>query len=432
MSKKIDSPLHIEWSQDWVRAANIATGQTAEAASIAELGSILSGMRAAVVGVGRKQVFLKTVRLPKAAPEDLRRVLSVQVGQIFPLPIDQLAFDFIQTTDLNADGLLTLVAAMRADDLRRIRADLQQAGMVPARILPIAMASPAAAAHMGSTDALVVEKSLGGLAFDVVEGGILRQSRVVPLDSDADCEAQRTLAAAKAGDLTRITSTDVDLPGVRRGAQTSLVVLHEAPAFGFVLTEDRENAIKQSVSQRTRMATLLLLSSILLLALVWSNHMDAQSQVDKVTADWSRQQARLNTKIKDSTNDAQAATSITGSLHTAFQPAQPVSDIVALVGDSLPSGAWLNSLSVERGKPVNIRGTALTSDQVGQFVQKLGASPRFRDVRLVFANSAIVGKQPVVQFNVNATSVGNLPMPAPARTTGIGSVTSTSTQSQGQ
>jgi len=114
LSKKADSPVHIEWSSDWVRATNIATGQTAEAATIAGLGSILSGVRDVIVGVGRRQVFLKTARLPKAAPDDVRRILSVQMGTIFPLPADQLAFDFVQSQDLNSEGALTLIAAMRA------------------------------------------------------------------------------------------------------------------------------------------------------------------------------------------------------------------------------------------------------------------------------------------------------------------------------
>ena len=420
MSKKAESPVHIEWSSDWVRAANIATGQTAEAATIAGLGSILTGVREAVVGVSRKQVFLKTVRLPKAQPDDLRRILSVQVGQIFPLPLDQLAFDFIQTPDLNAEGALTRVAAMRADDLRRIRADLQDAGMSASRVLPVAMASPASAAHLGSTDAVVIDHGLGGLTFDVVQGGILRLSRVVADDSDPEVEAQRTLAAAKAGELQRIAVGTMDLPGVRRGAVSPLSLLHEAPLFSFALTEDRENAAQQAISGRTRVASLLLLSAILIAVLVWTNHAAAQHVADLAQASWSRKLVKYNNRNKDATARAQAATSIAGALDTAFSPAQPLSDVIALVGDSLPKGAWLNQINAERGKPLDIRGTAKSSDQVGAFVHTLGASPRFRDVRLVFANSAIVGKVPVVQFNVTAFAVGNLPMPTPPKTSGRG------------
>jgi len=295
---------------------------------------------------------------------------------------------------------------------------LQEAGVSSTRVLPVAMASPASAGHLGATDAVVIENGLGGLAFDVVQGGILRLSRVVAEGSDVDCEAQRTLAAAKAGDLKRIAVGEIDAPGVRRGAVSALTLLHEAPAFSFALTEDRENQAQQAISSRTRVAVLLLLSSVLIFVLVWSNRMAAQSVVDKAQASWSRQMVKYNDRNKEATSRAQGATAVTGSLDTAFGAAQPVSDVLAFVGDCLPPGAWLNQVTVERGKPLDIRGTAKSSDQVGQFVHKLGASSRFRDVRLVFANSAIVGKVPVVQFNVTAVSVGNLPMPAPLKTSG--------------
>ena len=418
MSKKAESPVHIEWSSDWVRATNIATGQTAEAATIAGLGSILSGVRDVIVGVGRRQVFLKTARLPKAAPDDVRRILSVQMGTIFPLPVDQLAFDFVQSQDLNSEGALTLIAAMRADDLRRLRADLQQAGLSASRVLPIAMAAPASAAHMGATDAVLIENGLGGLAFDVVQGGVLRLSRVVPEGSDGDCEAQRTLAAAKADDLKRLAVGELDIPGARRGALSTLSLLHEVPQFSLALSEDRENQAQQAIAGRTRVAALLILSAVLIFTLVWTNRMAAQSVVDKAQASWARQLVKYNTRKTTATDRAQSSTAISGALHTAFSPAQPLSDVVGYIGDSLPHGAWLNQLTAERGKAIDIRGTAMTSDEVGTFVHRLGASARFRDVHLVFANSAIVGKIPVVQFNVTAVSVGNLPMPAPDRTAG--------------
>jgi hypothetical protein len=48
-------------------------------------------------------------------------------------------------------------------------------------------------------------------------------------------------------------------------------------------------------------------------------------------------------------------------------------------------------------------------------VEKLGANGRFRDVKLVFANAADIGTTPIVQFNLTADAVGNLPMPVPPK-----------------
>ena len=103
------------------------------------------------------------------------------------------------------------------------------------------------------------------------------------------------------------------------------------------------------------------------------------------------------------------------ALSTAFSPAQPISDISSVITDSLPTGAWLSALSVERGKPVEVRGAAKESADVSHFVDALAASPRFRDVKLVFANNATIGKTSVVEFDVTAWCVGNLPMPAPEK-----------------
>jgi hypothetical protein len=123
VSQKPLPPLHIEWTPGFARAVNITTGQSAEASAISALGPILNGQSQALVGVGHSHIFLKSVRLPKATAQDTRNILGVQIGQMFPLPADQLSFDFIQTEDQTVDGWLTVVGAIRSNDLREIRAD---------------------------------------------------------------------------------------------------------------------------------------------------------------------------------------------------------------------------------------------------------------------------------------------------------------------
>ena len=92
------------------------------------------------------------------------------------------------------------------------------------------------------------------------------------------------------------------------------------------------------------------------------------------------------------------------------------SDIVSVVGDSLPPGTWLTGLGVERGKRLQIRGTAKSPGDVPRVVHALGVSPRFRDVRLVFANSVPIGKARLVEFDISAVCVGNLPLSEPDKT----------------
>ena len=411
-----------------MRAVNIATRETAEAARLSDLGPILTGYGRPLIGVGRRDVFLKSVRLPKADPDDLRRILGVQLGQLFPLPPDQLSFDFFQTADQTAEGCLTVVAAMRGEDLKRLEADLKSAGLTAARILPVALGAPAVAGSAGQTDALVLEAGSAGLALDVVRGGVLVFSRVVPGASDPECEATRTLAAAHAGALPVVTVGEAGLPGALPGFGSALSFLHESPPFAFRLAEDRSREGKKQAGERTRLAVLLALSALLLVALVWADRQAASAAVKRRQGALARQLTLLRSVQDADAADALKVTAVQDVLGRAFDPTQPLGDIVAVVGDRLPAGVWLSGLSVERGKPLQIRGTATAPGDVPRVVHTLDADPRFRDVRLVFANSVTIGKARLVEFDVSAVCVGNLPLsepdkpggsgPAPSRQTG--------------
>lgn len=417
MKKPAESTLHIEWTPGWIRILDRVTGKIAQGETFDDLAQILAGQRHALVGVGRSHVFLKSTRLPRASVDDLRRILGVQVAQLFPLPPDQLAFDFVQTSDQTAEGCLTIVAAVRADDLRMLRADLKRAGLSASRIVPMSLAAPAVAARAGTTNALVVEQEADGLSLDVVMDGSVRFSRVTSALADPAGEVQRTLAAARADDATVIAVGVVDLPRATTSEESSLGLLHLAPPFNFELTEDRVLADRKRVAARMRMASLMAAAAVLLVALVWSNRQDEVEQLARANGKMARQMTLSRSILSTESGKASKLAAANDSLTRAFAPAQPISDIAAVVTDSLPAGVWLTGLTIERGKPVDIRGASKSSDEVGLFVNNLSASPRFRDVKLVFANSAMIGKAPVVQFNVSATGVGNLPMPTEQKTT---------------
>lgn len=434
--------LHIEWAPERVRAMDIANGRMAEGASLAAVTFVSQGHSTALVGVDRGRVFLRTVRLPKAAPDVLRQVIGIQTAQSFPLPAEQLTFDFLQTDDTNADGTLTIVVAVRSDDLRRIRIELEEAGLKPTRILPISLSAIAVAAQAGAgRDALVVEQVTGGYTLDVVGEGVVLFSRVTATVRDLPAEIRRTLAAAGTDDLPVVAANlgDTPLPGALTTTEGSLALLHRAPeSFAFELEEERINASKRRVAARMRLASLMLASAVLLALLIWADRSDALAVVRKSEGTWTRQLSKLRSIRNTEIDRAQKATAVHMVIERAFEPAQPLSDVATVIGDTLPKGAWLTGLNIERGKPLQIRGTALTTDHVARFVDVLGTNRRFRDVKLVFANEARIAEKPVVQFNVTAVAVGNLPLPvaaktkkgaAPRTTGGTGSTTSSTTGS---
>lgn len=422
VSKGSQSPVHVEWAASGVRAVNTVTHEAAEARHLSGLGPILSGPGALLIGIGRRDVFLKSVRLPKADSEDLRRILAVQMGQLFPIPPDLLAFDFFQTADQTPEGVLTVVAAMRAEDLRQLHADLKQAGLTAARILPVSLAAPAVAASAGQADALVLEADPAGLVLDLVRGGTLVFSRIVSAASDPECEAKRTLSAANVKALPLVSAGGAGLADALPGFGTALSLLHTAPPFEFQLAEERAKQRQKRAGDRTRLAGLLMLSALLLVALVWADREQAAAAAKKQQGTVARQLTRLQSVQDAAATESQQIGAAQDVLHRAFDPAQPLGDIVSVVGDGLPAGTWLTGLTTERGKPVQIRGMAAASTDVPRLVHTLGASRRFRDVRLVFANSVTIGKARLTEFEISAVSVGNLPLSAPDKAEGSGPV----------
>lgn len=412
MSRKSNPTIHVEWSHQKVTAVDVASGKVITRDTLLELSSTLGKSREVLVGVSRNLVFLKAVRLPKAAPEDLRKILEVQVGQIFPLPANQLTFDFYQTTDQSSDGMLTVVAAIRTEDLLQLKSQLQSVGWRAARILPVALGSSVAARE---ADALVLEKTANGLALDVIQAGVLRLSRLVASESDALCEAQRTLIAARIGSLPFVTVGDVSLANAKPLSQSPLAVLHEALPLHFELAEDRFQQERKQSASRTRIAGLMFIASLLAAVYVWADISDARAAQQKNEAKWTKQTAKLrkdrDAKLKVGAKNSAMATII----GAGFDTRQPLTDVSSAISDSLPEGAWLTGLTLERGKPVQMRGTAKTQADVTHFVDSLSTSNRFREVKLVFANTGKIEDIFVVQFSVTAVATGNLPMPLPMK-----------------
>ncbi|HWA83954.1 MAG TPA: hypothetical protein VG820_10990, partial [Fimbriimonadaceae bacterium] len=67
-----------------------------------------------LVALSRRSTFIRTLRVPNASKSDVRRILQVQIGQLFPVPANELSFDFHLTQDVNSEGRLAIVAAIRS------------------------------------------------------------------------------------------------------------------------------------------------------------------------------------------------------------------------------------------------------------------------------------------------------------------------------
>ena len=151
----------------------------------------------------------------------------------------------------------------------------------------------------------------------------------------------------------------------------------------------------------------------MLIGLVWDDRDQNEAVLRRGEGVWARQLSQLRSIRRTEQGKASEATKVRTALDRAFEPAQSPVDLVNVVAGQLPDGLWLTGFSAERGKPVQVRGTARRAEEVAVLVDRLSVSPRFRDVRLLFANGSKIDETPVVQFSITATAVGNLPLPDP-------------------
>ena len=403
----------------------------------------LKGARAVVL-LSRRLVQVRTAELPPASPEDLRQLVSLRLGDLFPAAPSDLAFVVApRTADRDAAGAapetapgLTTVYAARQDDLKAIHAAARTNGFRIVATLPAAAGSALLCRELGLADALVAAPDgphrnghssngtghhpVSEIGFDVVRSLATTLSRPVAPGSGLEGEARRTLMAAGASVLPIVATGDLrvdfaDRSTVRQGAAALLEDPALWPALDLVPDETRARLLAESRRRRHRQAYLILAASLLVAGYVANDRANRAGEVE-------RRQKKLNAEVKRYENVLTMETSRNTKLdpqaslfERAFTPAQRASDVVYLLASRLPPDAWLTNVTFDRGKPLQIRGTAKTSAAVIAYVRALGTERRLRDVRLSFANVGEIETKPIVNFALTAFPVGNIPLEEPKK-----------------
>jgi len=285
-------------------------------------------------------------------------------------------------------------------------------------VVALALGSVALCRRLGLLDAVVVERTPEGLGLDVVIHGRLHYSRVATVDDDPELirgEIARTLAAAEVdGELAVVAAGGLSLPFAAKTAPESVAeALAQEPPSGDLGLEPPAVAAKrrrQREQRRLRLAILLAIAAGMLNLMVAWDRMDEAEVIRRDEAVWRDQLRRLRSSRDSAAKSAADAAKLADPLRRAFRPAQRPSDVLVIAGNLAPSGAWLTGATIERGKPLQIRGTARDNPAVASYVERLATQDRLRDVRLVFANGGTIDDSPVVNFAIAATAVGNLPV----------------------
>lgn len=407
----------VEWTPTGVTAIDAGTKQQHSAANLKELSAIFGG-GGIVLAISRRSSFVKALRVPNAAATEIDLILQTQMASMFPVPLNELAYSFRLTEDVNEEGRLAVVAAMRETDLQTALVDAKEAGFKVERVIPAGFGAMVLAESLSQPSCAVVQTTTEGLAIDLISGKELRYSRVAPLPKNHDLiesEITRSFAAVGLECAPTVAVKGLEFSDAEfRSATNSLEALASIPldkiGINLETHETRERRAKSAQRNRTRLAVLLCASAALLALLVYFDYSDQAEVVRKSAGKWQIQINGLRNDRKRLETDVSTLQAKTGSLERAFAPAQKPYEVLNVVVNHLPKDVWLTGLTLERGKMMYIRGTSTTSEGVSDYLQSLTTEPRLREVKLVFSNNGDIDKTPVVQFSIQAFPVGNLPL----------------------
>lgn len=404
----------LEWSPNGVRIYDPASKQTVVADTLEQALAQANRPRVVILALSRRKTFVKSIRLPDVPHDEALNILRLQLDELFPVDPHELAYDLEFTNDRNQDGRLAVVVAAKAEILRQAKDELKQNGIKVVRVLPAFVGSAVMAVNSGYENALVLDETPEGTAFDVVQAGHVVYTRLAKTDGTAagvNAEALRTVAAAGVKEAPLLNHTEFNLPNAVQASESPLGAIAQTHTpYQLELPEDLVNAEKKVVTSRRNLAILALLGVVIYAYSVWDDRDVLSADIKKQQRQWDTdlrsvesEYNRLNARLTDIEQKSVIVSN-------AFTPVQYASDVATAVSSLAGEGLWLTGVSFERGRPMTIRGTAKTNDQVASYVDTLTAQSRFRDVTLAFSNNAEIESTPVVQFSINAHVVGNFPL----------------------
>lgn len=415
-SKNVVTISVVEWSPQTVRGYDPVQGQIFEADSLVQLCTMMRNPRTVGLAISRRQSFIRTVRLPNVSKHDALTALALQIDQYFPIPSEELAYDFAFQTDQNMEGRQALLAAVRVNVLEQAFADLKANGMKAKWVVPAAFGTQLAVAELGTGETLFLEPSPEGLCVDAVKNKELIYSRVGgsrETNIDIQSEIARTLATTGMANPELVATSNLNYAGARTVAEPSTLIHlagHDAGKLNIELPYVRAQAEAKKIDNARRLAFLMGCMAVCAGAFVFLDRDDHAKKLQKVIDASNRKKTTIETGVKLTESRVADANSGKEVVESAFNFAQVPSDVITAASNAVPKDAWLTGVTFERGKLLQLKGTATSSQAVAAYVGALSQSDRFRDVKLNFANNAKIEDTPVVQFSMTVHVVGNLPL----------------------
>lgn len=412
----------IEWSPENCLALDPSTGQISQHVTPTEALRAIGSPKRINLALGRRQYFQRSLRLPDLDIDEVRNLVRFRLEELFPVPPNELAFDIHPTESIDSEGREFVVFATRAETLKQARALFQHAGskiesMIPAGLGSILCGDP-------GISSLVIAPCAEGTSFDVITRGNIDSSRVthsLSTTAEMETEIRRNIAAggqSSTAPLAHDSLRELVSPNVRTFSEHPLSkVAHHPTSINLRLPEDLAKAAGAKLGARKRLVGILAGSLCIAGVFTWMAHDEDSAAYAKVQTDYNGKVDRINARIGRIRTESTKIEEQMQLVSDGLQPRQSIGDILTIAANATPDGLWLTGASIERGKDLSVRGTALSNAQVAAFVDTLSATPRLREVKLAFSNNNNIGDTPVVQFSVTAHVVGNLPLAEPRKET---------------
>jgi Tfp pilus assembly protein PilN len=399
----------IEWSPSAVVATSTVSNASVRANSLSDLKGQVQGK--ALLVLSRRSTFLKATRLPDAKAADLLAIVQMHAAQLFPQVQGELAYGYKLTPDLNSEGRLAVLTAVPVTLLLQLHEEADDAGIQIEGALAAGLGAGLLASELGVQNATVVEEGLDGFSIDVVAFGTTVYSRIAGSE-DTSLEIERSVAASgfEASQIVGSKSSRIgELKSNSTIARSLATHVLELSTLLLELPNIVAKREKAAIASRARFSLIMLAAAAALGFFVWDQRDQMQTAVNKQNVQASKH-IQSWTKERDRTVTQKAsAAAVFEDIRRAFQPAQPMSDVFTAISNDVPNGVWLTGVSLERGKPLSLRGMAMSHEALGVYLQSLNANERFRDSKLAFANQTLIESTSVVQFSISSHVVGNFP-----------------------
>ena len=170
-----------------IPAGLITNGVIQDIPALADiLRSALSSLpyRHAALALPEEKGFIRTIRMPRIAPEELREAVTLQLEEYVPLPPEETAFDYhLLPTPSDSKTINVLIAAFPSSVLAGYKSVLEQAGFMPTsfEIESQAIARSIIPSSEYQETVLVIDIGLTRTSFLFAKDGYAQFTSTIPL-----------------------------------------------------------------------------------------------------------------------------------------------------------------------------------------------------------------------------------------------------------